>query len=136
MPARCQQFAAYLRLDDTSPWFQACHLPTEREQYEKGTADAAIPGLLSELKTMLDAIVGKGKGKRFDIAAEYMIGRTLDDERDIAPQYGLALGEFEGGQLTIWSQDESSKQSIDLRNCIVRLDGRKTSWHYQILDLP
>ena len=188
----------------------------KREQYEavvkeEGTADAAIPGLLSELKTTLDANVGKGKGKRFDIAAEFMIGRTLDthaahanpksghyygphsieeyiakgthvymrdpqkgtkdkwlkdafgdiltpliqaidpewagtdgdwavqinvinsakqsikrhvDKDDIAPQYGLALGEFEGGELTIWSKDESSKQSIDLRNRIVRLDGR------------
>ncbi len=41
-----------------------------------------------------------------------------------SPEYGLALGEFEGGELTIWNKDESSKQSIDLRNRIVRLDGR------------
>ena len=36
----------------------------------------------------------------------------------------MLVNEFEGGQLTIWNQDESSQQSIDLRNRIVRLDGR------------
>ena len=56
-------------------------------------------------------------------SAKQSINRHVD-EHDIAPQYGLALGDFEGGQLTIWSQDESSQQSIDLRNRIVRLDGR------------
>ena len=54
---------------------------------------------------------------------KHSINRHVD-EFDIASQYGLALGDFEGGELTIWSKDETSKQSIDLRNRIVRLDGR------------
>ena len=56
-------------------------------------------------------------------SAEQSINRHVD-ELDIAPQYGLALGDFEGGELTIWSQNESSKQSIDIRNRFVHPDGR------------
>ena len=51
------------------------------------------------------------------------INRHVDD-KDIAAQYGLALGNFEGGALTLWTKDETSKQTIDLRNRVVRLDGR------------
>eukprot|EP01043_Picozoa_sp_COSAG02_P098505 COSAG02_NODE_34650_length_480_cov_1.858268_1_plen_61_part_01 len=39
---------------------------------------ATISNLLSELQKTLDENVGKGKDRRFDIAEEYMIGRTLD----------------------------------------------------------
>jgi hypothetical protein len=56
-------------------------------------------------------------------SAEQSINRHTD-KHDIAPQYGMALGDYEGGGLTVWTKDETSKQTIDVRNNVVRLDGR------------
>ena len=49
-----------------------------QERDQASSERNALDEEIRELQKTLDENVGKGKGKRFDIAAEYMIGRTLD----------------------------------------------------------
>jgi hypothetical protein len=46
------------------------------------------------------------------------------DKDDITYQYVVALGDYDGGELTVWSPDGSTKESCNIHNRIVRLDGR------------
>ena len=45
------------------------------------------------------------------------------DGRDIAHQYGLVLGDSQGGELQVWNSDGTS-QVVDYRHKVLKMDGR------------
>ena len=43
---------------------------------------------------------------------------------DLTFQYGVVLGDFEGGNLRTWNSKEQEQPELDVHNKIVKLDGR------------
>lgn len=54
--------------------------------------------------------------------SKHYVKRHVDDQ-DITFQYGLALGDFNGGELTCWKADGSTK-TFDYTRKILKMDGR------------
>ena len=46
------------------------------------------------------------------------------DDDDISFQYGIGLGTYSGGELITWTSDGTEQPPINLRNHVVKLDGR------------
>ena len=46
------------------------------------------------------------------------------DKDDISYQYGLVLGDFDGGELITWGSDGQPHPVLNVQNKIVKLDGR------------
>ena len=54
--------------------------------------------------------------------SQHYVKKHVDDQ-DITFQYGLALGDFTGGELTCWAEDGST-QTLDYTRKVLKMDGR------------
>ena len=54
--------------------------------------------------------------------SQHYVKKQVDDQ-DITFQYGLALGDFTGGELMCWAEDGST-QTLDYTRKVLKMDGR------------